>query len=228
MSRGGVSWADPKGGAVGSPASPPRPAVRPLADLGAARTYVDGIGAGWRERRLFQRAVTADDDRLVGTLTLVDGDRGHRRAEVGSMLHPAWAGRGLATDAVRTALRFAVDEMDLHRVEAGTDPETPGGEGTAEPTRRRSASSMGSGSGARASSASGSSRSGRGGTAPSSASSPPTSWAGRMRAGRTRRARRPRSAPAPVPRTTSTRRTDPRRSRRTTGTSTAWRPARRR
>ncbi|MDT0632126.1 GNAT family N-acetyltransferase [Rubrivirga sp. S365] len=96
----------------------------PLADLDAARAYVDGIGAGWRERRLFQWAVTEPpDDRLVGTVTLVDWDREHRRAEVGFILHPAYAGRGLATDAVRTALRFAVGAMDLHRVEADVDPE---------------------------------------------------------------------------------------------------------
>ena len=96
----------------------------PLADLGAARAYVDGVGAGWRERRLFQWAVTEPPaDRLVGTVTLVEWDREHRRAEVGFIVHPAHAGRGLATDAVRTALRFGVAEMGLHRVEADVDPD---------------------------------------------------------------------------------------------------------
>ena len=98
----------------------------PLADLDAARAYVEGIGAGWRERRLFQWAVTAGDDRLVGTVTFVDWDREHRRAEVGFIVHPAHVGRGLATDAVRTALRFAFGRMDLWRVEADVDPENAG------------------------------------------------------------------------------------------------------
>ena len=96
----------------------------PLADLDAARAYVDGIGAGWRERRLFQWAVTEPPaDRLLGTVTLVGWDREHRRAEVGFIVHPAQAGRGLATDAVRTALRFAFGPMGLHRVEADVDPD---------------------------------------------------------------------------------------------------------
>ena len=98
----------------------------PLADLAAARAYVDGIGAGWRERRLFQWAVTEADDRLVGTVTLVDWDREHRRAEVGFIVHPAHTGRGLARDAVRTALRFAFGAMGLWRVEADVDPDNAG------------------------------------------------------------------------------------------------------
>lgn len=99
----------------------------PLADLAAARTYVEGIESGWRDRSLFQWAVTEPpDDRLVGTVTLVDWDREHRRAEIGFILHPAHTGRGLARDAVRTALRFAVGEMGLWRVEADVDPDNAG------------------------------------------------------------------------------------------------------
>ena len=99
----------------------------PLADPAAARTYIDGIGAGWRDRALFQWAVTEpSSDRLAGTVTLCDWDREHRRAEVGFILHPAHTGRGLARDAVRTALRFAFGAMGLWRVEADVDPDNAG------------------------------------------------------------------------------------------------------
>ena len=99
----------------------------PLQNLAAARAYVEGIGAGWRDRTLFQWAVTEPpDDRLVGTVTFVDWDREHRRAEVGFILHPAHTGRGLGGDAVRTALRFAFGAMDLWRVEADVDPDNAG------------------------------------------------------------------------------------------------------
>ncbi len=96
----------------------------PLQDLAAARTYFEGIDTGLRDRSLFQWAVTEpDEDRLIGTVTLVDWDRSHRRAEIGFILHPSRWRRGLASDAVRAALRFAFEAMDLHRVEADVDPE---------------------------------------------------------------------------------------------------------
>jgi RimJ/RimL family protein N-acetyltransferase len=96
----------------------------PLADLDAARQYREGIEAGARDRSLFQWAITEPaDDRLVGTTTLCSWDRANRRAEVGFILRPDHAGRGVASDAVRTAIRFGIREMALHRVEADVDPE---------------------------------------------------------------------------------------------------------
>lgn len=99
----------------------------PLADLAAARTYFEGIESGLHDRTLFQWAVTEPDaDRLVGTVTLCDWDRANCRAEVGFILHPGRQGRGLATDAVRAALRFGFGPMRLHRVEADVDPANEG------------------------------------------------------------------------------------------------------
>ena len=96
----------------------------PLADAAAARRYREGIETGLADRTLFQWVITTPPgDQLVGTVTLCDWDREHRRAEVGFILHPAHAGRGLGTDAVRTALRFGFCEMDLWRVEADVDPD---------------------------------------------------------------------------------------------------------
>lgn len=94
----------------------------PLADLAAARRYYDGIVSGLADRALFQWAVTAGDDRLVGTVTLVDWDRANRRAEIGFVLHPSQHGKGLAADAVRTVLAWAFGPMGLHRVEADVEP----------------------------------------------------------------------------------------------------------
>ena len=95
----------------------------PLADLAAARTYYDGIVSGLADRTLFQWAITAPDtDRLVGTVTLVDWDRANRRCEIGFILHPSAWGRGLASDAARTVIRWAREHMGLHRVEADVEP----------------------------------------------------------------------------------------------------------
>lgn len=96
----------------------------PLPDLDAARTYYRGMVRGVEERSLFQWVITEPGaDRLMGTVTFVNWDRGNCHAEIGFILHPDAAGRGLATDAVRTAIRFAIDEMALHRVEADVDPD---------------------------------------------------------------------------------------------------------
>ena len=79
--------------------------------------------SGLDDRALFQWAVALPaDDRLVGTVTLVDWDRTNRRAEIGFILHPSHQGRGLASDAVRTALEWAFGPMGLHRVEADVEP----------------------------------------------------------------------------------------------------------
>lgn len=96
----------------------------PLADLDDVRQYREGIAAGTRDRTFFQWAVTEPaEDRLIGTVTLSAWDRGNRRAEVGFILRPDHAGQGLAADAVRTAIWFGIDRMELHRVEADVDPE---------------------------------------------------------------------------------------------------------
>ena len=96
----------------------------PLADLDAAREYLGGITAGWRERAFFQWGIdVAATRQLVGTVTLADWDRGNRRAEIGFILRPGVEGRGYATEAVRAALAFAFGPMGVHRVEADVDPD---------------------------------------------------------------------------------------------------------
>ena len=96
----------------------------PLADLDAARAYREGIEAGTRDRAFFQWALTRPEaDQLVGTVTLADWDRKNRRIEVGFILHPDAKGQGLASDAVRTVLSFAIDTLGVHRVEADVDPD---------------------------------------------------------------------------------------------------------
>ena len=95
----------------------------PLPDLDAARAYLRSIDEGFEQRSLFQWALTRpEDDRLVGTVTLLHWDRANRRAEVGYMLAREQWGQGLASEAVRAVLRFAFDALGLHRIEAELDP----------------------------------------------------------------------------------------------------------
>lgn len=96
----------------------------PLEDEAAARRYLRSILDGVRDRSLFQWAVAdrASGD-MVGTCTLTSWDQDNRHAEIGFILAREHWGRGLATEAVRTALRFGFGAMGLHRVEADVHPE---------------------------------------------------------------------------------------------------------
>jgi RimJ/RimL family protein N-acetyltransferase len=62
-----------------------------------------------------------DDDRLIGFARL--GPTGVRAAHLGYAIAADHWGRGYATDASRTLVKFAFDELDLHRVSAAIGPE---------------------------------------------------------------------------------------------------------
>lgn len=81
-----------------------------------------GIAARDPERMLCWVITQAGDDTLAGTATLFDINREQGRAEIGYALHPAYWGRGLATEAVGLVLGHAFDTLGLRRVEADIDP----------------------------------------------------------------------------------------------------------
>jgi [ribosomal protein S5]-alanine N-acetyltransferase len=65
-----------------------------------------------------------DGDALAGTIGVNNTIRGPlQSANIGYWIDEPRQGRGLATAAVGDVVRFAFDEADLHRVEAGTLPE---------------------------------------------------------------------------------------------------------
>jgi RimJ/RimL family protein N-acetyltransferase len=63
-----------------------------------------------------------EDDVVLGTCTLFRIEPVHRRAEIGFALRRGDWGRGLAGEAVATALEFAFGPLDLIRIEADVDP----------------------------------------------------------------------------------------------------------
>lgn len=64
----------------------------------------------------------ADADRLIGLVTVFGVNRGQRRAEVGYQLGTEHWGRGYAQEALRAALVYAFDALELERIEADIDP----------------------------------------------------------------------------------------------------------
>ena len=63
-----------------------------------------------------------DDDMLIGTMTVLHIDSANARAEIGYALASAHWGRGYAQEALRLALAFAFDALQLRRIEADVDP----------------------------------------------------------------------------------------------------------
>lgn len=61
------------------------------------------------------------ENSVIGDVLLWLTDVEHRIAEVGWVLDPAYAGRGLATEAVRAVLKLGFERYDLHRIAAQMD-----------------------------------------------------------------------------------------------------------
>jgi RimJ/RimL family protein N-acetyltransferase len=90
------------------------------------------------EQRLRQTRIEADGDPLV--LAAVDTETGRmigefmlrlnnsesRQGEIGWAIHPDAQGRGLATEGAKEMLRLGFDELNLHRIVAGSDPRNIG------------------------------------------------------------------------------------------------------
>ncbi len=94
-----------------------------LSSIAAARELLDDIHRQFATKTLFQWGVTrADDDRVIGTTTILHIDYAHRRAEVGFALGREHWGHGYASAAVGALIRFAFETLDLHRLEADSDP----------------------------------------------------------------------------------------------------------
>ncbi len=76
----------------------------------------------WFERQLEDRnsdvfAIETADGVLIGNIGLHDINWRDRRAELGIAIgEKAYWGKGYGSDAIRTLLRFAFQEMNLHRV----------------------------------------------------------------------------------------------------------------
>lgn len=63
---------------------------------------------------------------LMGTVGFWKWNKPSFYAEIGYELGSAFWNKGYMTEAIRTALQFGFDHMELHRVEANIDPENKG------------------------------------------------------------------------------------------------------
>ena len=92
-------------------------------DVSQGIKLVEDIRGCFAERSLYEWGVVSrKDDSIIGTCTLDHLDIQNRRAEIGFVLRKDLWGRGYMSEALRTLLRFAFEELALHRIEADVDP----------------------------------------------------------------------------------------------------------
>jgi len=64
-----------------------------------------------------------DSNQFIGKICLFQFNEQNRRAEIGYVLNRKHWGKGYMSEAMEFLLAFAFGELDLHRIEADTDPE---------------------------------------------------------------------------------------------------------
>lgn len=88
-----------------------------------ARELIDKMESGIQQNTAIGWGITlTNDNRIIGSVGFHRIFPEHARAEIGYMLLPSYWGAGLATEAIRAALQYGFEQMNLHSVEANVDP----------------------------------------------------------------------------------------------------------
>ena len=83
------------------------------------KAYLTCAGQQYRTGDFFDWAVVhRESGRMIGTCGFTTFHYESNVGEIGYVLHPAYRGRGLATEAVRAVMTFGFEELNLHRIEA--------------------------------------------------------------------------------------------------------------
>lgn len=92
----------------------------PLESVAEAAEMIDELARLYVAREQIHWGVAMPaDDQVIG-LYSIGWNEGHRRAAIGYDLHRPYWGRRLASEALQAVLRFAFDDLAVHRVEAET------------------------------------------------------------------------------------------------------------
>lgn len=87
------------------------------ASLETIRAFVQSMGSPSFSNVSF--GIETEDGALIGLIRLKRGAPEDRHADFGIAIERAYWSRGYGTDATRTILKFAFEEMNLHRVSLG-------------------------------------------------------------------------------------------------------------
>lgn len=102
-------WNDPAVAVFQNPAIRPQPA-------GPAAELFRRCSANGDSGSVGFSVVSRDDEALVGHAVVYGAEVGPRSGTAAIVIGPGHTSRGYGTDALRTLLRYAFDEMGLHRL----------------------------------------------------------------------------------------------------------------
>jgi RimJ/RimL family protein N-acetyltransferase len=95
----------------------------PLVNREAAAELIKEIHESLQLRAILKWGIALHtDNQLIGSVTLHNLAFDHRRAEIGYALGREHWGKGYMNEALTAVLRYAFEELDLHRIEADVDP----------------------------------------------------------------------------------------------------------
>lgn len=88
------------------------------------RKYIEGANDGYRNRRFLLWAITTlkNTKIIVGSVFLRDFGQ-ESKAEIGYWLSTEYRGKGLMTEAVEAVVKYSLEVMELHRIQATSHPE---------------------------------------------------------------------------------------------------------
>lgn len=64
-----------------------------------------------------------EDTKLIGTIGFWNIQKEHNRAEIGYVLHPDFHSKGIMQEAMTEVIKFGLQVMKLHSIEANTNPD---------------------------------------------------------------------------------------------------------
>lgn len=91
----------------------------PHPGLSYTEKYLKCLQNEYKKERFFDWAIVyTEEDKMIGTVGFTQLDKENLVAEIGYVVNPAYAGRGIATEAVGAVLGYAFDTLGMQRVEA--------------------------------------------------------------------------------------------------------------
>lgn len=86
-----------------------------------AAAFINKVNIGVANNNWFYWAVCfKDNPKLIGTICLWNFNEKENKAEVGYELHPAYHGKGIASEALSKIIEFGFDVVQLNKIEAYT------------------------------------------------------------------------------------------------------------
>ncbi len=91
----------------------------PHPDVAYTAKYLKYVQGEYKKGRFFDWAVVYTcEDKMIGTVGFTELDKENLCAEIGYVINPEYACRGIATEAVSAVIWYAFEKLGMERIEA--------------------------------------------------------------------------------------------------------------